>query len=121
MALIGTGATAVQVGPRIRPKAARLQVFQRTPGWCLPHPDREIHPAIKRVYTAAPVLQRMARASAYALRETLALGMTRDPRLLWLQEATARTLLRVQVRDPELRAKLTPRYRIGCKRVLLSN
>ena len=121
VALIGTGATAVQVGPRIRPKVARLHVFQRTPGWCLPHPDREIHPAIKRMYMAAPALQRMSRAAAYGLRETLAAGMTRDPRLLWLQEATARTLLRVQVSDPELRDKLTPRYRIGCKRVLLSN
>jgi cation diffusion facilitator CzcD-associated flavoprotein CzcO len=121
VAMIGTGATAVQVGPRIRPKVAKLHVFQRTPGWCLPHPDRPIHPAVKRVYAAVPGLQRMARASAYALRETLAVGMTRDPRLLWLQEATARTLLHVQVRDPDLRAKLTPRYRIGCKRVLLSN
>ncbi len=121
VALIGTGATAVQVGPRIGQRAARLHVFQRTPGWCLPHPDREIHPGIKRMYATAPVLQRMARATAYAVRESLAAGMTRDPRLLWLQEATARTLLRVQVREAELRAKLTPRYRIGCKRVLLSN
>ena len=121
VALIGTGATAIQVGPRIRPKVARLYVFQRTPGWCLPHPDRAIQPAVKRLYAAVPGVQRMVRALTYGLLETLAVGMTRDQRLLWLQEATARALLRVQVRDPELRTRLTPDYRIGCKRVLLSN
>jgi len=121
VALIGTGATAVQVGPRIRPIVARLHVFQRTAPWVLPHPDREIPRAVQRVYAALPGVQRLARRGVYALREGFVPGMTRDPRLLQVQEATARALLRAQVRDPALRTRLVPDYALGCKRVLLSN
>lgn len=121
VALIGTGATAIQIGPRIQPRVARLHVFQRTPPWIIPHPDRAIGPFLQRLYEAVPALQRLARKGVYALREGLAVGMVHEPRLLKLQEATARALLRAQVRDPELRARLTPGYQIGCKRILLSN
>jgi cation diffusion facilitator CzcD-associated flavoprotein CzcO len=121
VALIGTGATAIQVGPRIRPKVARLHVFQRTPGWVLPHPDRAIPRAIRRLYARVPAIQRLARHADYAMREGLAAGMTHHLRLLGPIELVARAQLRVQVRDPVMRAQLTPRYRIGCKRALLSN
>jgi cation diffusion facilitator CzcD-associated flavoprotein CzcO len=121
VALIGTGATAVQVGPQIRPKVARLHVFQRTPGWVLPHPDRAIPRAIRRLYARVPAIQRLVRHGDYAMRETLAAGMTHHRRLLGPVELVARAQLRVQVRDPAMRAQLTPRYHIGCKRVLLSN
>jgi len=122
VALIGTGATAVQIGPRIQPAVGRLHVFQRTAPWVIPHPDRAISTGLKRLYRALPPLQRLARQGVYALREGLFVpGMTRDPRLLKAHEAVARALLRWQVRDPTLRAKLTPPYHLGCKRVLLSN
>jgi cation diffusion facilitator CzcD-associated flavoprotein CzcO len=121
VALVGTGATAIQVGPRIRPQVARLHVFQRTPPWILPHPDRAISPRLRRLYRRVPVAQRLARKGVYALREALATGMVRDMRLLTVFELVARGLLRVQVRDRALRERLRPRYRIGCKRVLLSN
>ena len=121
VALIGTGATAIQVGPQIRPRAARLHVFQRTPPWILPHPDRAIAPRLRRLYARVPPVQRLARKVDYALRECLAAGMVHDPRLLKAPELIARTLLRVQVRDRALRERLRPRYAIGCKRVLLSN
>jgi cation diffusion facilitator CzcD-associated flavoprotein CzcO len=121
VALIGTGATAIQVGPRIRPKVARLHVFQRTPGWVLPHPDRPIPRAIRRLYARVPAIQRLARRGDYALREFVAAGMTHHARLLAMVELVARAQLRVQVRDVALRARLTPRYRLGCKRILLSN
>ncbi|MGH2943220.1 MAG: flavin-containing monooxygenase [Solirubrobacteraceae bacterium] len=121
VALIGTGATATQVGPQIRPRVARLHVFQRTPGWVLPHPDRVIPRSLRRLYARAPAIQRLARHGVYAMREALAAGMTHHRRLLRLVELVARTQLRVQVRDPAVRAQLTPRYDIGCKRALLSN
>jgi cation diffusion facilitator CzcD-associated flavoprotein CzcO len=121
VALVGTGATAIQVGPRIRPKVARLHVFQRTPGWVLPHPDRAIPRVVRRLYARVPALQRLARRADYALREALAVGMTHELRLLGPIELVARAQRRLQVRDPVMRAQLTPRYRIGCKRVLLSN
>jgi Pyridine nucleotide-disulphide oxidoreductase len=79
VALIGTGATAIQVGPPIRPLVARLHVFQRTPPWILPHPDRAIGPRLQRAYRTVPGLQRLARLGVYALREGLVPGMTRDP------------------------------------------
>jgi cation diffusion facilitator CzcD-associated flavoprotein CzcO len=121
VALIGTGATAIQIGPRIRPQVARLHVFQRTPGWVLPHLDRPIPRRLRRLYARAPAIQRLARRGVYALREAIAAAMTHYQRLLWLFELVARAQLRVQVRDPVMRRQLTPRYDIGCKRVLLSN
>jgi cation diffusion facilitator CzcD-associated flavoprotein CzcO len=121
VALIGTGATAVQVGPRLRPRVARLHVFQRTAPWVLPHAGRRVGPALRRLYREAPAVQRVARAGVYGLREALVPGLIGAPALLRAHEAAALALLRAQVRDPELRARLTPRYRIGCKRVLLSN
>jgi cation diffusion facilitator CzcD-associated flavoprotein CzcO len=121
MALFGTGATAVQIAPRIQPLVERLHVFQRTPPWVMPHPDREVREGQKRLYGAAPVLQKMSRALVYTLREGYVLGMVLEPRLLKIAELVARTHMRRQVADPALRRKLTPSYSIGCKRILLSS
>ncbi|HEY8584347.1 MAG TPA: NAD(P)/FAD-dependent oxidoreductase [Capillimicrobium sp.] len=118
--LIGTGATAIQVGPRLAGEVASLTVFQRTPPWILPHPDRAISPLERRLRARAPLAQRAARAAVYAMRETLAAGMAYAPPLLKGQELVARAHLRRQVADPALRRALTPSYAIGCKRVLLS-
>jgi cation diffusion facilitator CzcD-associated flavoprotein CzcO len=76
---------------------------------------------LRRAYATLPGLQRLVRAGIYTLHEGLVPGMIRDPRLLRLQEATAAALLRRQVPDPDLRARVTPHYPIGCKRILLSN
>jgi cation diffusion facilitator CzcD-associated flavoprotein CzcO len=121
VALIGTGATAIQVGPRIAPLTSRLHVFQRTPPWIIPHPDRGVPAPLRRLYARVPALQRAARGGVYALREYIAAGMTRNQRLLATMRATALAQLRLQVRDPALRARVTPGYEFGCKRILLSN
>jgi cation diffusion facilitator CzcD-associated flavoprotein CzcO len=121
VALLGTGATAVQIAPRIQPKVQRLHVFQRTPPWVLPHPDREIKERQKRLYRSAPLLQRVSRAGIYMLRESYVLGMALQPRILKLFELVARTHMRRQVPDKAMRRKLTPEYTIGCKRILLSD
>ena len=73
------------------------------------------------LYAHVPAIQRLARHGVYAMREVLAAGMTHHRRLLGLVELVARAQLRVQVRDPVMRAQLTPRYDIGCKRAMLSN
>jgi cation diffusion facilitator CzcD-associated flavoprotein CzcO len=96
-------------------------VFQRTPPWVLPHPDREIGERQKRLYRAVPFVQKLSRGLVYTLREGYVVGMVLEPRLLRLFEARARKHMEKQVADPSLREKLTPDYSIGCKRILLSN
>jgi cation diffusion facilitator CzcD-associated flavoprotein CzcO len=121
VALLGSGATAVQVVPEIQPRLERLHLFQRTPPWVIPHTDHAVTHGFRELYRRAPVLQRLSRASVYALRETLALGITRDRRWLKATELNARLHLKRQVPDPELRRRLTPDYEIFCKRIILSN
>jgi cation diffusion facilitator CzcD-associated flavoprotein CzcO len=121
VAVVGTGATAVQLVPRLQPEVERLFVFQRTPPWVLPLFDRAVGDGLKRLYRAAPVVQDLARAGVYLLREPLVIAMAIAPRLAKLLEAVSRMHLRRQVADPDLRRLLTPDYVAGCKRVLLTN
>jgi cation diffusion facilitator CzcD-associated flavoprotein CzcO len=121
VAVLGTGASAIQVVPSIRDRVERLFVFQRTPPWVIPHLDHRVGPRLRRIYERAPALQRLVRATVWGLHELLVPGMTRDPRLLKGHELLARTNMRRGVSDPALRRRLTPDYAIGCKRVLLSS
>ena len=121
VALLGSGASAVQVVPEIQPIVGRLHLFQRTPPWVIPHPDHAVADGMRELYRRVPGLQKLSRAGIYALREPMALGMTRDIRWVKLQEVNARLHLRRQVPDPELRARLTPDYEIFCKRIILSS
>jgi cation diffusion facilitator CzcD-associated flavoprotein CzcO len=119
--VIGTGASAIQFVPRIQPEVRSLHVFQRTPPWILPHTDRPVTRLERGLYRRFPRLQRLVRAAIYASREWLVLAFAKRRRLMKLPERLARRHLARQVRDPELRSKLTPDYTIGCKRILLSN
>jgi cation diffusion facilitator CzcD-associated flavoprotein CzcO len=121
VAMLGTGATAVQIAPRIQPKVGRLTVYQRTPPWVMPHPDREIGERQKRLYRAVPLAQKLSRGLIYTMREGYVLGMVVEPRILRLFEMRAKRHMERQVADPALREKLTPSYSLGCKRILLSN
>jgi len=121
VAIVGTGASAIQVVPRIREQVERLFVVQRTPPWVIPHHDREITARRQRRYEHAPWLQRVSRACIWSSRETLVLGMGYAPPLLKAMETHARLHLFRQVRDRDLRRRLTPDYSLGCKRVLLSS
>jgi cation diffusion facilitator CzcD-associated flavoprotein CzcO len=121
VAVFGTGATAIQVVPSIRERVERLFVVQRTPPWVIPHFDRPVGPRRHALYARAPRLQKLARAGIWGVRETVVLGMAYDRRMLTPHEAAAKLQLRRQVRDPELRRRLTPDYSLGCKRVLLSS
>jgi cation diffusion facilitator CzcD-associated flavoprotein CzcO len=121
VAVIGTGASAIQIVPTIQPDVERLHVFQRTPPWVVPHSDRPITGLERRLFRRFPALQRRVRRNVYWLRELLAFPMTRRPNLLKALERRAIAHMKKGIDDPELREKLTPRYRIGCKRILPSN
>lgn len=120
--VIGTGASSVQVVPGIADEVETLTVFQRTPPWVLPKLDRPYLPVEKTALRWLPGLKTLRRASLYWQREVLFLGLdTNSGAAMKPLEMLAQAFLRTQVRDPELRAKLTPDYRLGCKRILISN
>jgi len=121
VAVIGTGASAIQFVPHIRKEAARVDLYQRTAPWVAPRLDRPTTALERGLFARVPVLQRLARAGIYGSRELVALAMTHRPRLLKAVEVIARLHLRRSVRDRALRRKLTPDYAIGCKRILISN
>jgi cation diffusion facilitator CzcD-associated flavoprotein CzcO len=122
VAVIGTGASAIQVVPAIQPEVEHLSVFQRTPAWIFPHTNRPITRVERWLYKRFPKLQRLPRAFVYWSRELIVgRGMVRNDRVLTRMEALASKHLHHQVKDPELRRKLTPDFRPGCKRVLLSD
>ena len=121
VAVIGTGATAIQVVPAIQPEVGRLHVFQRTPPWVMPHRDRAVSRVERLLYGTLPAAQRALRGFSYALRETMVPALVGNPERLKRIERIGRAHLRRQVPDPELRARLEPSYRIGCKRIVPSN
>ncbi|WP_322051308.1 flavin-containing monooxygenase [Paraburkholderia bannensis] len=121
VAVIGTGASAIQFVPRIQPHVAQLTVFQRTPPWIMPRRDRAIEARRRWMYRHVPFAQRLARAAIYWQLESRALGFIVDQRLLAAPMKFARNYLAHKVKDPALRAKLVPDYALGCKRVLLSS
>ncbi|HZV63300.1 MAG TPA: NAD(P)/FAD-dependent oxidoreductase, partial [Telluria sp.] len=121
VAVIGTGASAIQFVPEIAPLAAQLDVYQRSAPWILPRPDRAIGRAERRLLARVPGLQRLWRALDYLRHELRAIPMVYAPRMLAVGEWMARRHLARQVGDPRLRAALTPDYALGCKRILLTN
>jgi len=120
VAVVGTGASAIQFVPEIQPQVGRLRVFQRTAPWVLPRRDRALSGAERRLFRAVPATQRLARSAIYWAREGFTATFV-HPRLMRLPQRLALRHLRGAVADPELRARLTPDYTLGCKRVLLSN
>jgi cation diffusion facilitator CzcD-associated flavoprotein CzcO len=121
VAVIGTGASAIQFVPRVASEAASLRVFQRTPPWIQPKPDVALPGWTRGVFRHVPGAQRTFRNAIYWLLESRAAGFTIDPKLMAPQDRVARAHIARQVKDPALRAKLTPDYTIGCKRILLSS
>ena len=121
VAVVGTGASAIQFIPHVQERAAHLTVFQRTAPWVMPRRDRAINEWEKKLYRHAPAAQRALRAGLYWTRELMVPALTGNERMLALGEKLGRKYLHEQVRDPVLREKLTPHFRLGCKRVLLSN
>ncbi len=121
VAVIGTGASAIQFMPAIQPEVDELHLFQRTPPWVMPRPDREITSVEKAVFRRFPLVQKAVRGGIYWGREVLVLGFARAPKIMEQGQKLALRHLHEQIRDPELRDKLTPDYTLGCKRILISD
>jgi cation diffusion facilitator CzcD-associated flavoprotein CzcO len=121
IAVIGTGASAIQFVPELAKSAAQLTVFQRTPPWIIPRGDTPTSPLVRWLREHVPGYAWLVRQAIYWSLELRAYGFTVDTRLLALASRAAAAHLRAQVPDAALREKLTPRYAMGCKRILLSD
>jgi len=121
VAVIGTGASAIQIVPSIQPQVERLTLFQRTAAYVLPHTGRPVRSWQRAAYRYLPGAQAASRAVTYWTREMLVYGFVRNPAILKKGEAVWRRHMERAVTDPVKREKLTPHYDLGCKRVLPSN
>ncbi|HEX2675174.1 MAG TPA: NAD(P)/FAD-dependent oxidoreductase, partial [Polyangiales bacterium] len=120
VAVIGTGASAIQFVPQIAPQVAKLHVFQRTAPWVMHKPDRAITAFERFLFKHVPFTQVLFRATIYFLLELRVLGF-KDANAMRIVQNLARRHIAKHIRDRGLRKKLTPTYTLGCKRILLSN
>ncbi len=121
VAVIGTGASAVQFVPKIQPHVEHLSLFQRTPPWIVPRLDHPIPHWQRLMFRLLPITQRAARARIYWRNELTGLGLVYRPEMLDKAMEIGQRHMERQVPDPVLRAKLLPQYKMGCKRILLSD
>ena len=121
VAVIGTGASAIQFIPEIQPLVERLLVFQRTAPWIMPRFNRRFSAFERRLFRRLPASREALRGGLYTLTESFGLMSFVDRRFSRIFEALGRWQLRRQIPDPELRAKLTPDYQVGCKRAGVSD
>ncbi|MFC9895191.1 flavin-containing monooxygenase [Nocardia sp. NPDC127579] len=121
VAVVGTGASAVQIIPELVRTAASVKVFQRTPGWVLPRINRRTHPLLKQLYRQVPATESLARQAWFYGHESVALGVVWNTPLTRVVELVGKAQLRRQVKDPWLRRQLTPDFRAGCKRLLMTD
>lgn len=121
VAVIGTGASAIQIVPEIVGDVAELHLYQRTPAWVMPRPNNPIPERMQQVFANVPGARPAMRAAIYWLHEAVGFAMTQQPRLLKLGELAGKWNIRRSVKDPQLRRELTPDYRAGCKRILNSD
>ncbi|MFN8261024.1 MAG: NAD(P)/FAD-dependent oxidoreductase [Chitinophagales bacterium] len=119
--VIGTGASAIQFVPEIQPKVKKLYLMQRTAPWVLPKPDGEFTPTESTLFEKIPLIQKLNRDFIYYLNEAQVVGMMYNDNILKLGEVIGKRHINKYIKDPELRRKLTPTFKLGCKRVLLSN
>lgn len=121
IAVIGTGASAIQLVPELVKQARQVKVFQRTPPWVLPRADFATPDSHKQLFNRLPVAQHAVREALFYGHEVMATALIWRSPLSSVLERVARAHLHRQVPDRWLRRQLTPQYRIGCKRVLISN
>ncbi|MGA5536820.1 flavin-containing monooxygenase [Mycolicibacterium nivoides] len=121
VAVIGTGASAVQIIPELVKTAGFVKVFQRTPGWVIPRLDIATPPAARTLFTKVPAVQQLARQILFWGHEASATAMVWDTPLTGLVARVGKAHLRRQVSDPWLRRQLTPDFTPGCKRMLVSS
>lgn len=121
VAVVGTGASAVQIVPKLVKTARSVKVFQRTPGWVLPRVNTRTADWTRRLYATAPLAEKAVRSAWFWGHESVALGVVWESPFTRLVEAISRANLRRQVKDPWLRRQLTPDFAAGCKRLLMTS
>jgi cation diffusion facilitator CzcD-associated flavoprotein CzcO len=121
VAVIGTGASAIQLIPEIAPQVAALTVYQRSPPWVLPRRDAAVTPAARWAYAHVPGLLRLVRAWHYWRAEAIGLGLVSKPKLMGRGQKASAAYKEREIADPDLRLKLNPFYTLGCKRMLISD
>lgn len=121
VAVIGTGASAIQLVPAIQPEVETLTLFQRSPAWVVPKPDVEYKKWHHRMFTMVPPTRLAERFAIWGFCEVMALGLVDVPAMRPMIASAGKRHLRKQVDDPSLRKVLTPDYVVGCKRALFSN
>jgi cyclohexanone monooxygenase len=120
VAVVGTGASAIQVVPAIVDRVAHLDLYQRTAPWVLPRNDPPYTPEQQHVFTAQPDEAARHRQGLYDMFEETTAFLSGDPGAEAIANV-ARGYLERKVADPTLRAKLTPDYPFGCTRTLISS
>ena len=121
VAVIGTGASAIQIVPEVAKQAAHLDVYQRTAPWVMPRGDRPYKAIERFAFRHLPFVQRAYRTGIYWGRECFVPGFTVNPRLAAPAKRLALQNIERGIADPELRKAVTPHFQIGCKRILISN
>ena len=121
VAVIGTGASAIQFVPGIQPTVGHMTVFQRTAPWVLPHRNRRITKIERAIYRRFPSVQRLVRNGVYYSRELVAAGMIRNKGVTEGAKKQGLAHISKSITDPELKAKVTPEFAPFCKRILLSD
>ncbi len=121
VAVIGTGASGVQVIPALVPEVESMNVFQRTPHWVMPRPDRILGERERKFIHAMPLITDIYREMMYWQLEARMLAFKGNRTIIKIFQNKAKKFLKRNIPDPELRNKLTPDFMLGCKRVLLSN
>jgi cation diffusion facilitator CzcD-associated flavoprotein CzcO len=125
VAIIGTGASAIQIVPELQQAlqstGGHLDVYQRTAPWVIPRNDRTYGALERRVLRRVPALRRLYRTGIYWAHEAYVPAFTIEPRLATPAKKAATANINRGIKDPELRAKVTPHFEIGCKRILRSN
>jgi cation diffusion facilitator CzcD-associated flavoprotein CzcO len=121
VAVIGTGASAIQIVPEVQQVAAHLDVYQRTAPWVIPRNDRVYGAVERRLLRRLPALRRLYRTGIYWAHEAYVPAFTIEPRMAAPARKAALANIRRGIDDPALRARVTPAFEIGCKRILRSN
>ena len=119
--VIGTGASSIQFVPEIQPQVRNLYLMQRTAPWILPKPDGAFTPTQNSLFERIPLIQKINRDFIYYLNEAQMLGFVYEDRILKLGEMIGKRHIKKYIKDEKLQKTLTPNYRLGCKRVLISN
>ncbi|NHC24181.1 NAD(P)/FAD-dependent oxidoreductase [Nocardioides sp. IC4_145] len=121
VAVIGTGASAIQIVPEVQKVAGRLDVYQRTAPWIIPRADRTYSALERAALRHVPGVQRAYRTAVYWARETYVPAFTFQPGIAYPARKLAEANIARGISDPALREKVTPHFALGCKRVLISN